>query len=373
MIPKRLIGPRGKIPILIRDDDTNFFTDTRMLESIYSEAWNQGFKVSLSVVPLQRGIDDIAVPPNFRASSSYYSIADNMSLVRYVRNKIDQKAVEVVQHGLSHEYSDGLRGEFGSNLEKKNEIERGNNIMKQAFQTKPKFFVPPGEDISNQNVDAALELGLVPIYRQTFFDRILRLGLVPNLAKKAALRFVMNRYIDEDTDENFGVQFIKPVLISAREKTITWSLPNVKSSHITSFDSLFELTNDIIKLCSQNRTPACIINHYHLYYYDWNSTITKGDLFRAWRRMLSSFDKMEIGWKTTFLELYNRIKKIRNINIVKTGSKITVKSDTFISDFSFRTGKLLEPNSFTTTDEKTNIVTLQQLSPETKLILYEKN
>jgi hypothetical protein len=52
---ERLVGPCGKLPILIRDDDTNFFTKDHMLESIYSEAWNKGFKVSLSVIPSQRG------------------------------------------------------------------------------------------------------------------------------------------------------------------------------------------------------------------------------------------------------------------------------------------------------------------------------
>ena len=373
MIPKPLIGPRGKIPILVRDDDTNFFTDKRMLESVYSEAWDQGFKVSLSVVPFQRGIDDIAVPPNSRASNRCYSVADNVSLTRYLRNKIDQKAVEVVQHGLSHELSDGIRGEFGGNSNKKCEIKHGSNIIKQAFETEPKFFVPPGEDISYQNICAVLEQGLVPIYRETLFDSILKLRLVPNLFKNLAMRLVMNRYIKEGTDENFGVQFIKPVLISARNNAITWSLANIKSSHITSFDSLFNLTNCIIKLCTQNRIPVCIINHYHLFYFDWNSTITKGDLFRAWRNMLSSFDKVEIGWKTTFLELYNRQKKIRNISMAKTGSKITIKSDTFIDNFSFQTGKPLETNSLVTADEETNIATLHEISPETKLIFYEND
>jgi len=35
-----LIGPYGKIPVLIRNDDTNSFTKSNMLETIYSKAWN---------------------------------------------------------------------------------------------------------------------------------------------------------------------------------------------------------------------------------------------------------------------------------------------------------------------------------------------
>ena len=40
---KPLIGPYGKLPILIRDDDTNFFTRPDMLETIHSKAWDKGF------------------------------------------------------------------------------------------------------------------------------------------------------------------------------------------------------------------------------------------------------------------------------------------------------------------------------------------
>jgi Uncharacterized protein conserved in bacteria (DUF2334) len=372
MIPKPLIGPGGKIPILVRDDDTNYFTDERMLESVYSEAWKQGFKVSLSVVPLQKGIDDIAVPPDSRASSRYYSIANNESLIRYVRKKVDQKDVEILQHGLSHELIDSVRGEFGVKLCKKDEIEKGRNIIKQTFETEPKFFVPPGEDISNQNVSAVLEQGLIPIFRQTLFDSFLRLGFVPNFIKNAAIGLIMNRY-NNDTDGNFGVQFIKPVLISAKKNVLTWSLPNVRTSHITSFDSLFNLTTCIINLCIRNRVPVCIINHYHLYYYDWNSTITKGELYRTWRNILSSFDKVEIGWKTTFSELYNRLKKIRSISMAKTGSKITIKADAFINDFSFQTGKPIETSSMATSDKEMHIATLPEISPNTKLVFYEKD
>jgi hypothetical protein len=372
MIPKPLIGPRGKIPILLRDDDTNYFTDERMLESVYSGAWNQGFKVSFSVVPLQIGIDDIAVRPGSRASNRYYSIAENESLVKYLGKKIDNRVAEVVQHGLSHQPVNGIRGEFGGNLVKNDEIEKGANIIKQAFKAEPKFFVPPGEDISNQNLSAVLQHGLIPIYRDTLIDRILRSRSIPNYVKNTAMRLIMSNYVNE-TDENFGVQFVKPVLISTTKNGITWSLPNIRTSHITSIDSLFNLTNRIIALCRQNRDPVCVINHYHLYYYDWSSSITKSDLFTAWSKIVNSFDKLEIGWRTTFLELYNRLDKIQSIYMTKTGSKITIKTDTLINDFSFQTGKPLETNSVVTFDEEMNIATLAELSPGTVFVFYERD
>jgi hypothetical protein len=372
MNPKPLIGPRGKIPILLRDDDTNYFTNERMLESVYSEAWSQGFKVSFSVVPLQGGIDDIAVPPGSRESNRYYSIAENESLTKYIGKKIDNGIVEVVQHGLSHEPINGIRGEFGGNSGKNGDIEKGRNIIKQAFKAEPKFFVPPGEDISNENLRAVLQQGLIPVYRDTIIDRILRSRAIPNYVKNTAMRMIMSNYVNE-TDENFGVQFIKPVLISTKSKGITWSLPNIRTSHITSTNSLFNLTNRIITICRQNRGPVCLINHYHLYYYDWSSTITKSDLITTWNKIVNSFDKLEISWKTTFLELYNRLNELRGVYIIKTGSKITIKTDAFINDFSFQTGKALETSSVVTFDKEMNIATLAELSPETDFVFYERD
>ena len=82
MTIEKLIGPNGKVPILIRDDDINYFTKPEMLESIYSNAWTEGFKVSLSTIPLQKGLDDLGVPPLYRQSGLLYSIADNHLLLK---------------------------------------------------------------------------------------------------------------------------------------------------------------------------------------------------------------------------------------------------------------------------------------------------
>ena len=80
-----LLGPKGKIPILIRDDDTNFFTKSNMLKSIYSKAWNNQFKVSLSVIPYQKAINDVCVPPDIRNLQKHYSIEDNEELCSFLK------------------------------------------------------------------------------------------------------------------------------------------------------------------------------------------------------------------------------------------------------------------------------------------------
>ena len=88
-----LLGPNGKIPILIRDDDTNFFTKSNMLETIYSKAWNNQFKVSLSVIPYQKTINDVCVPPDKRNYPEYHLIRQNMGYTRSFAERIDLRSM----------------------------------------------------------------------------------------------------------------------------------------------------------------------------------------------------------------------------------------------------------------------------------------
>ena len=373
MVLQRLLGPYGKLPILIRDDDTNFFTKTNMLESIYSKAWEDGYKVSLAIVPFQGGINDICVPPDTRFTDSHYSIADNKALICYLKDKIRSGTIEILQHGLSHHITNNGRGEFGENSYKKEDIELGRNVIKEALQVDPRFFVPPGEDISEENLMALIELGLIPIYRQTFFDTFLRNSFVPAYIKHIATRALAARYKNRTSNGNWAIQLLKPVLISVGSDTISWSLASVKSANSTSIESLSELTDKVIESCSISRNPICIINHYHIYYYDWDSSITRKDLFQAWKRILESFNKLKFSWKVTFSELYERANQVRNVRIVKTGPKISIESNIHIVGFSFRAAHYLEPNDLVLFDRDTRIITIKDLLPKSKIVLYEKS
>ena len=373
MVFQRLVGPYGKMPVLIRDDDTNFFTKENMLESIYSEAWQKGFKVSLSVVPFQAATNDVSVPPYVRNTDNYFSIAENKPLVYYLRDKIRSGMIEVLQHGFSHEVGKDRRGEYGRNAHNKENTELGRNIIRNAFEIDPKFFVPPGEDISEQNLMTLIKLGYVPIYRKSLFDSFMRNSYVPSHFKEIAARALASRYDKKTTHGDWGIQFVKPVILSVGDRAISWCPSSLKYANISSYESLFNLIDNVIKSCSISREPVCMINHYHLYFDDWNDSITRTDLFQVWKKMLKAFCKLTFCWQVTFFELYKRTNQIHNILIAKTGSKITIESATQIQNFSFRATTSLEPNSSVLVDNETKINTIQDLLPQEKIILYEKN
>ena len=372
MLFEPLLGEFGKIPVLIRDDDTNFFTKPSMLESIYSMAWEKGLKTSFAVVPMQKGTDNISVPPEKRSSESFFAIADNQELIKYLIPKVRGGTAEILQHGLYHFVDNSGHWEFGHNLNKKQDIQLGRKVLTQAFATQPKFFVPPGEDITRINLQAVIESGLVPICRRTSYDTFLASPYLPNYIKGVATKFIAAKYKDTYKSEKNVMQFLKPVNMKISENLISWTTPLI-SSKISDAESIFNYTDDVLRACYSNRLPVCILNHYHLFYYDWNSTITRKELFQCWTQLVEKFCNLESVWFTTFSELHERSILIKNIQIAETGSKIVIESKVKMKNFSLRTTHPIEPNSSAKYDKDTNILTLEELVPNHKIILYEKN
>ena len=85
---------------------------------------------------------------------------------------------------------------------------------------------------------------------------------------------------------------------------------------------------------------------------------------------------MPFSWNTTFLDLYQRIRKIKKINVAITGHKITIQSpDETIDEMSFKVDKALQPakgkNVINDEQDKT-IFTVSQLNPNSEFVFYLK-
>jgi hypothetical protein len=447
-----LIGPNGSIPIIIRDDDINFFTSTNMLESVHYKTWEKGFKVSLSVVPFQKGIDDVCVPPDVRNTGLYYCIANNEKLIEYLKSKIESRSTEILQHGYSHSIVNG-RGEFGGsnvirssggipstncsdnigsyghnhprkvssghNIPNVNYndktvaiIESGRNMLTQAFNVRPRFFVPPYDDISKRNLNLiSHNLRMVPIYGQTVLHKFFNSSTVPNLIKNFVGVILSKKYTKSafilplivDPAKNFIHNKNNKISIASSSSSassscpsIILSLPSIEVARLLLKDyfgrqaastTATALTNTIGRLTSSQvriRLPICILNHYHHYFYDWEKSITRKDLFKAWEKLLDSLNNLNYAWKVDFSELYERLRKVQQVNISETGSKITLEftsndSTEYIDNFSFAVSYRLEKSdSHVITqqkynEERINIVTInERLLPKSKIVFYKK-
>lgn len=381
MIIKPLIGPYGKMPILIRDDDTNFFTRADMLDSVHSKSWDKGFKVSLSVVPFQIGMDDVCVPPEMRKTGLLYSISHNENLIRFLRDKLQRQLIEILQHGFSHSIAIGYRGEFGINTPyQESNLKLGRDTLGQTFGVIPTFFVPPYDDISYKNLKLVRQQGMLPIYGQEKIHKLFRSRFMPGFYKRRVAKQIFNKYGKS--------AFIVPVDVNPvinnnnsdkNAAGLLTSFPSIEGLNfekVVSSDTFLDSLSKIILFGKSNRCMTlCMINHYHHYFYDWSSHITRNDMFRLWQQVLACLDNLSFGWKTTFSELYNRAKRVHKINISNAGSKITIESDDdeCIENFSFQINGELEPPKNASNvlfEEETKIVTIEQVLPKSKIVLH---
>jgi len=414
-----LLGPNGKIPILIRDDDTNFFTKGNMLESIYSNAWNNQFKVSLSVIPYQKTINDVCVPPDFRNSPEHHSIENNEELCTFLKEKIRHNKIEIVQHGVTHDLIDG-RGEFSQQIDGKNEdinrtikdtfthyyrslktdhngkkskrgfesyVNIGRDIIKKSLDINPVLFVPPFDDFSTHNLNLLSSLSMIPIYGQSNYHRFFRSSYVPNyfkkyfaskLLKKFAnvgfiIPFIMSNVDYYNNKHNQGIMLYIPRRLKINP--ISNSNKNAENKKGSSQTCVKWISNTISYSIIQ-RTPLGILNHYHHYFYDWNyDSITRKNLFEQWNQILQLLSKIPFSWKTTFFDLYQRIRKIKKMNIVITGQKITIKSgDELIKEISFKVDKVLQSvkEDVVYDEQDKTIITIDQLKPNSTFVFYVK-
>ena len=414
-----LVGPNGKIPILIRDDDTNFFTKSNMLESIYSNAWNNQFKVSLSVIPYQKTINDVCVPPDFRNSPEHHSIENNEELCTFLKEKIRHSKIEIIQHGVTHDLIDG-RGEFSQQIDGKSEdinrtikdtfthyyrslntdgyeknnkigfesyVNIGRDIIRKSLDINPVLFVPPFDDFSTHNLNLLSSLGMIPIYGQSNYHRFFRSPYVPNyfkkyfaskLLKKFAnvgfiIPFIMSNVDYYNNNPSQGIMLYIPRRLKINP--ISNSNKNAEKEQESS-QTFVKWISNTISYSMVQRTPLGILNHYHHYFYDWNhDSITRKNLFEQWNQILHLFNKIPFSWKTTFFDLYQRIKKIKKINIAITGQKITIKSDNeLIEEISFKVDKVLQlvKEDVVYDEQDKTIITIDQLKPNSTSVLYVK-
>ena len=396
-----------------------FFTKGNMLESIYSNAWNNQFKVSLSVIPYQKTINDVCVPPDFRNIPQHHSIENNEELCTFLKEKIRHNKIEIIQHGVTHDLIDG-RGEFSQQIDgKSKDINRtikdtfthyykllntngnennsklgfesyvniGRDIIRKSLDINPVLFVPPFDDFSKHNLNLLPSLDMVPIYGQSNYHKFFRSSYIPNyfkkyfaskLLKKFAnmgfiIPFIMSNIDYSNNKHNQGIMLYIP----RRLKINPISNSNKNAEKEQEFSQTFvKWISHTISYSIVKRTPLGILNHYHHYFYDWNyDSITRKNLFDQWNQILHLLNKIPFSWKTTFFDLYQRIRKIKKINIAITGQKIAIKSgDELIEEISFKSDKILQlvKGDKVYDEQDKTIITIDQLKPNSISVFYIK-
>ena len=245
-----------------------------MLESIHSKAWDKGFKLSLSVVPFQKGMDDVCVPPEIRKTCLLYSISNNENLIRFLREKIQGQLIEILQHGFSYSIVGGYRGEFSINTShQESNLRLGRETLRQAFGVMPTFFVPPYDDISYANLKLVRQQDMLPIYGQEKIHKFFRSRYIPGFYKRRVAKQIFNKYgksafivpvnvnphVDNNDDNNKSKNTTGGMITSFP------SIEGLNFEKVISLDTFLDSLSKIILFGRYNGSMTlCIINHYFM-------------------------------------------------------------------------------------------------------------
>lgn len=240
--------------VILRDDDTSFFTTPQMLEQIYRPFWARGIPVSLAVIPAQNSATrvlhrpnlphDPGIPPPYRGRDVDHPLHDNPALCEFLNAKAKAGLVEICLHGYRHSYHEYLEmppDQIATHLE------QGLALLRAALPDAPiHTFIAPYDVMSAPAVEQVLARGY-------------------HLCTNSA---------------NLGEHSLLAGMQSHEQRT----LPG--GQHVTTCDEYFFTHRDAPQDCvarAQERLAqrelVVIANHYWCFFYDWG---TGTPLLEAW-------------------------------------------------------------------------------------------
>ena len=279
--------------VVIRDDDISYFTKPETLIKLYGSLFEEKKPVNFSVVPeitgnikndshsLYRKREEIeydpCIPPRFRGCNENFQLKENMEIVEFIRGV---ENCEVLQHGLTHGFIDGVR-EFRINDDE--EIQRransGSALLEECFHYKPSFFVPPWNDTSSRTIRF-----LSSRYKGLSVGKL-------NPFKLPAESW--GDYIKK-TLASRNYMFYKELLIIEHSGSI-----------LNRFNTPDSILNRVRKTV-ETKDIVILVNHHWEYFFDWSQL--DQSFFGAWEQVMEYLLQKEDLSFLTFSELYNHLR-----------------------------------------------------------------
>ncbi|MDX2140252.1 MAG: DUF2334 domain-containing protein [Chloroflexota bacterium] len=153
------------MPLILRDDDTSYFTTPAMLEQVYASIWEKHQPVCLSVIPQHYAniqVPHLGVDPNvapaYRGQEQRYSVLDNASLCAWLNDLVKQGLVEILLHGYDHVWCEFASPDLD---DLRRRLRDGRALLEKAFPHAPiTSFIAPYNAVTNASIDLILSEGL---------------------------------------------------------------------------------------------------------------------------------------------------------------------------------------------------------------------
>jgi len=286
-----------RVAFAIRDDDVSYFTQPWMLDAIYGGAWRLGFKVSLAVTPYVKATKLRLVPRPLRGADTFFPISDNRELVDYLREKMQDGLVDIVQHGYTHA-REGGKPEFAiHDFKLINEwLRRGNRLLRETFKRDITVFAAPHDRISRAAWKSLSQNGMCLCRRFSLGRLLLTAPLSSiNLPKLAG---TISRCPNPFKSVPSIIVDLADVLV------IQWDMfllgKDIKAQ-------IEEAKGRFLKRL--NKGEAFVMAHHHWeYFYNWESRAPRRERLECFNEFLKLVSSTNGVWKTTLSELCSWIK-----------------------------------------------------------------
>jgi hypothetical protein len=139
------------VQFIIRDDDLSYFTPVEEINNLYKDIWDT-FPITFATVPYQKGSFTGHMPLNHWHTNETYPIGDNFELIDFINNKIENKQVDIVLHGIHHTYrfkGHHIIPELIDNIEDfEAKLIEAKEYLEKLFNIDINAFVPPSNTMS---------------------------------------------------------------------------------------------------------------------------------------------------------------------------------------------------------------------------------
>lgn len=230
--------------LIIRDDDLSYFAKPETLDPLYKDIWNI-CPISFAVVPfIYSGQRES--PIQFRDTKKLYPIGKNTKLVKFLKEKIAEGKVTIVQHGYSHKnYGSKFECERKDFKKVYEEIRKGKEYLEKLFGIEINCFVAPHDRLSKVAIKAI---------------------------EKAEFKLICRAYSPLPREVQFNVNYLKSysklVKFWFKYKTkyrypYVLDFGNHKEAYSYRLDSSFiKNVNKIINFIKKNNGLLCVTGHY---------------------------------------------------------------------------------------------------------------
>ena len=280
----------GKLKLIIRDDDTNYFTDPSIIDAAYQILFEKNKAICLSLIPAHLSSIEMDmhgrprnahadIPEVMRNKRAYSPIYENWELSQFLIKKRQSRCLEFVLHGYAH-----TADEFVTSYSVAQQLlEEGVRLLGFIDGASPSVFVAPYDRLSVQATQAVLENGY---HLCTSHRNLIKYGVLDSLSQHLVA------IIDNDYCRAFLYKNNNVILTSDR----FFYVEN------TSKDACYETQATRLQQALDAAIPFYIVtNHY------WQFSSHEPQILEAWLKysdLIVNCSEIEI---VTFSELISAI------------------------------------------------------------------